>query len=145
MGMKSYIYTGAAVILAFLAGKYLFPPKAEIKEVTKTVTVEKIVERRNIVKSTRTTEKPDGSKVTEVTERDTSVIVDNSSSQSERKTEVKGSAKITLGLLAIKSVDNFARPFEYGATISVPVVGNIKAMGLVTTDKKVGVGLGLDF
>jgi hypothetical protein len=34
---------------------------------------------------------------------------------------------------------------EYGATIAVPLFGNIKVQGLATTSKQVGVGLALDF
>lgn len=143
--MKLYLYAGVACLLSFLAGKYLFPPSPEIKERVKTVVVEKYVEKRNIVKNTKVTEKPDGTKVTETTESDRSVIVDNTKSQSEKKVEVKGSAKLTLGLLAIKQVDDFGKPFEYGATVSVPVFGNVKAQGLVTTDKRVGLGLALEF
>jgi hypothetical protein len=143
--MKLYLYAGAACLLSFLAGKYLFAPAPEIKEKIKTVTVEKYVEKRNVVKNTKVTELKDGTKVTETTERDNSVIVDNSRSQTERKTETKSAAKLTLGLLAIKSVNDFGKPFEYGATVSVPVVGNIKAQALVTTDKRVGLGVALEF
>jgi len=142
--MKLYLYVGIACVLSFLAGKYIFPPAVEVREKVRTVTVEKIVEKRNVVKSTRTVEKPDGTKVTETTERDTSVIVDNSSSKSERETKT-GGAKLTLGLLAIKNAEDFSQSFEYGATISVPLVGKLKAQGLVTTDKRVGLGLGLEF
>lgn len=143
--MKIYIYSALACLLSFLAGKYLFSPVPEVKERVKTVVVEKYVEKRNVVKNTKVTEKPDGTKITEVTESDKSVIVDNTKSQSERKTEVKGTGKLTLGLLAIKDAGNFSRNMEYGATVSVPVFGNLKAQGLVTTDKRVGLGVGLEF
>lgn len=140
--MKIYLYAGIACIASFLAGKYLFPPSPQIVERTKTVVVEKYVEKRNINRSSRVTERPDGTKVTETTESDKSVIVDNTKTKSDKKLEVKGSANLTLGLLAIS---DFSRPMEYGATVTVPVFGNIKAQGLVTTDKRVGLGLALEF
>lgn len=143
--MKFYLYAGAACLLSFLAGKYLFQSKPEIKEVTKTVVVENYVEKRNVVKNTKVTEKPDGTKVTETTESDRSVIVDNTKSQVDKSVSVKGNTKLTLGLLAIKQVNDFAKTFEYGATVSVPVFGNIKAQGLVTTDKRLGLGLAVEF
>jgi hypothetical protein len=143
--MKLYLYAGIACLLSFLAGKYLFSPKPQVKEVVKTVTVEKYVEKRNVVKKTRTTKAKDGTEVTEVTETDKSVIVDNRKSQVERRSEIKGNSKLTLGLLAIKPINDFGKPFEYGATVSVPVIGSIKAQGLVTTDKKVGLGVAIDF
>ena len=142
--MKLYLKFGLVAVLAFLAGKYLFPPKPEIKETAKTVTVEKIVERRNVEKTTRVTEKPDGTKVTETTEKDRSIIVDNSSSKSQTKTEIKGSAKITLGLLAIKNVEHF-RDTDFAATVTVPLFGNLKAQALGTTNKQIGLGLALEF
>jgi hypothetical protein len=140
--MKLYLYAGVACLLSFLAGKYLFPPSPEIKERIKTVVVEKYVERRNVVKNTKVTEKPDGTKVTETSESDKSIIVDNTKSKSDIKTEVKGSPKLTLGLLAIS---DFSSPLNYGATVTVPVFGNVKAQGIVTTDKRVGLGLALEF
>jgi hypothetical protein len=143
--MKTYVITAIIALCSFLAGKYLFPPKPEIKEVTKTVTVEKYVEKRNVKKNKVITKKPDGTKITEITEIDTSIITDNRNSKTEKKTQVKSAAKLTLGLLAIKQINDFGQPFEYGATISVPVFGAVKAQGLVTTDKRVGLGLGLEF
>lgn len=143
--MKLYFYAGIACILSFLAGKYLFGPKAEIKEVTKTVVVEKYVEKRNISKKVTVTKKKDGTEITETVETDKSIIVDNTKSQVDTKTEIKSTAKLTLGLLAIKQVNDFGKSFEYGATISIPVFGNIKAQGLVTTDKRVGLGVALEF
>lgn len=143
--MKNYLYAGIIAISAFLAGKYLFPPKAEIKEVVKTVTVEKYVEKKNVVKNTKVTEKPDGTKVTEVTETDRTVIVDNSSSKTEKKVEVKSASKITIGLLAIKDTTEFSKKTEFGATVSAPLIGNIKVQALGTTDKRLGLGLALDF
>lgn len=143
--MKKYLHFGIIAIIAFLAGKYLFPPKPEVKEKVKTVVVEKYIEKRNVVKNTKVTEKPDGTKVTETIEKDNSVIVDNTSSKSEKKVETKTGSKLTLGMLYIKDASDFSSPANFGATISVPVFGNLKAQGLVTTDKRVGVGVAFDF
>ena len=142
--MKLYLYAGIACIISFLAGKYVFPPAPVIEEKVRTVTVEKYIEKRNTEKVTKVTEKPDGTKITEVTEKDKSTIVDNTNSRSDKSTEVKPPSKITLGLLAIKDFDDFSKT-DFGATVTVPVFGNIKAQFLGTTGKQIGVGLALEF
>lgn len=141
--MKQILTLILVGVSSFFAGKYLFPPQPEIKEVTKTVTIEKIVEKRNVVKTVKVTEKPDGTKVTETTEKDKSIIIDNTDTRTATKTEVK-TTKITLGMLALKDLDNFKNT-EFGATVTVPLFGNIKAQAIGTTGKQIGVGLAWEF
>lgn len=142
--MKKNMYIAIVVISAFLAGKYLFQAKTEVKTVVKYVEVEKKVEKKaSVVKSTKV-EKPDGTIVTETTVTENTQTNTDTSIKSDTTTVVKGS-KISLGLLAVKSVNDFGKPFEYGMTIAVPMFGAIKAQGLVTTDKRVGLGLAVDF
>ena len=47
-------------------------------------------------------------------------------------------------MLAIKelSLDN---NIEYGIVISAPIYGSLKVQALGTTDKKIGIGLGIEF
>lgn len=143
--MKKYLTLGLVSLLSFLAGKYLFPPQPQIKEVVRTVQVEKKQKKEDkVVKSTKI-KKPDGTVVTETTVTSKTDTTTDKTSQSERRTETKSSSKLTLGLLAIKNVSDFGKPFEYGATLAVPVFGNVKAQGLVTTDKRLGLGLALEF
>lgn len=143
--MKKYPLIAALVISAFLAGKYLFPPKAEVKEVIKIVTVEKKQEKKASVSRSVETKKPDGTVVTEVVVTENTQTDTASSSQLDSSKTSKGGAKLTLGLLAIKSADDFSAPTQFGATITVPLLGNIKAQALGTTDKRIGIGLALEF
>jgi hypothetical protein len=142
--MKKNIYIAIAILAAFLSGKYLFQAKRDIKTVVKYVEVEKRVEKKaSVVKSTKI-EKPDGTIVTETTVTENTQINTDISIKSDKSTVVKGS-KLTLGALAIKSVNDFGKPFEYGVTVAIPVFGAVKAQWLVTTDKRIGVGLAVEF
>lgn len=129
---------------SFLAGKYLFPPKPQIKEVIKTVQVEKKQKKEDkVVKSTKT-KRPDGTIVTETTVVTKTDTVTDKASQSE-STKTTSGPKIGVGVLAIKNVSKFSEDATFGVTLSVPVFGNVKAQALGTTDKKVGLGLLMEF
>ena len=143
--MKQYGIIAALIVGAFLAGKYLFPPKPETKEVVKIVEVEKKVQVKDKNVRIVKTQKKDGSVVTETVIDEHSKSTVDSSVKIDSSKVVKSTAKITLGVLAIKQADDFAEATQFGATITVPVLGNIKAQVLGTTDKKVGLGLALEF
>src|ERR1043165_9779881 len=143
--MKKYTTLGLVALLSFLAGKYLFPPQPKIKEVVKVVEVEKKQEKKDkVVKSTKT-KKPDGTVVTQTTVTEqTRTNTDRTSQLNVSKTS-SPSAKIGVGLLYIKGTTEFSQPANFGATVTVPVIGNLKAQALGTTDKKIGLGLSLEF
>ena len=143
--MKKYGIITIIALGAFLAGKYLFPPKPEVKEVVKYVEVEKKVQNKDkVVKSTKI-KKPDGTVVTETTVVENTKTTTDKSSKLESEKLVRSAAKITVGVLAIKDASDFSAPTAFGATISVPVFGNVKAQALGTTDKRIGLGLALEF
>lgn len=143
--MKTYLTFGLIGLLSFLAGKYLFPPKPETKQVIKYVEVEKKVQNKDkVVKSTKI-KRPDGTVVTETTVEEKTKTVTDKSSQLDSTKSVKSGSKVTVGLLYIRDVQHFSRAANFGATVSVPVFGNVRAQALGTTDKKVGLGLALEF
>ena len=140
-------------VVSLLIGRYVLQPKTKVetKEVIKIVEVFK--ERKEEKKKVKTviteTVGKDGSKQTrtEIDEDNTSVTQTNKDTKvdSEKtRVEIKGSG-ISLSLLAIKDVPNSRKDLSYGAVISVPVFGSLNATGMVTTDKQVGLGLGITF
>lgn len=151
--LKQYGLIGAAIILGILVGRYILQPKAtvETKEVIKYVEVfkEKKEEKKNVKTVIKERTNADGSKET------TTVITDNSTSteQTNRDTKLdsdkskvtKTGSGISLSLLAIKDIPNPSRAISYGAVVAVPIIGNLNATGMVTTDKQIGIGLGVTF
>jgi hypothetical protein len=143
--MKKYLILVGVGLAAFLAGKYLTTPRVEVKEVVKVVEVEKKQQKKDkVVKSTKV-KKPDGTVVTETTVTEQTQTNTDRTAQTEATKVTKTGPKITVGVLAVKNVDRFSEPMEFAATVTVPVFGNVKAQALGTTDKKVGLGVALEF
>lgn len=134
-------------VSCLLIGRYVLTPKPKVvtKEVVKVVEVEKKTVDTKKKKVTKETKGKDGTIVVETTEtEDTRIDVDRSTKVDSSKVSKSGGTAITLGLLAIKDLDDLART-EYGAVAAVPLMGNLKVVGTASTDKKVGLGLAIDF
>lgn len=150
--IKKVTTIALSAIIGILIGRYILKPKVktEVKEVIKYVEVYK--EKKEEKKSRRTsiTERTnkDGSKET------STVIVENDSSVTESSKETESSvvktaktttgSGLTLSMLAIKDLDS-RNPISYGAVVSVPVVGNLNITGMATTEKQIGIGIGINF
>jgi hypothetical protein len=151
--LKKYGLFGLIAIAGILIGRYVIQPKSEVrtKEVVKYVNVYK--EKKEEKKKIKTT-------ITEVINKDgtktvTTVITDDSTSSSENNNEIKVDSNketiakkgsgLTLGALAIANGQRFSDKLEYGVTAAIPVFGSLKAQALVTTDKRVGLGLAIEF
>ena len=150
---KKYKLIAIVAIVALLVGRYVLQPKVKVKIVEKTVYVEVFKEKKEEKKKVKTTIEErintDGSKET------TTVITDDSTSTTQTNRDVKIDSEksivkstgsgLSLSLLAIKDIPNPSEPISFGAVISVPVFGNLNATGMVTTEKQVGLGLGITF
>lgn len=131
-------------VVSLLVGRYILTPKQKVKEVVKIVEVEKkrIDTKKKVV--TKEIKQVDGSVVTERVE------TENTVSNSSRNTNVSSSKKtstgagISLGALAVKDATSLSSPTHGGIILTVPVVGNLKATGLATTNKLIGLGLLLE-
>lgn len=149
MNLKQISYIVGAALFGILVGRYVVKPKTEVKtkEVIKYVEVfkEKKEEKKNV--KVVVVEKPDGTKTTTTIDTSVTNTVTNNETKidSKKETSVKAGSNLTLGALAIADATNFSSKLEYGVTAAVPVFGNLKAQALVTTDKKVGIGLAIDF
>lgn len=134
-------------VSCLLIGRYVLTPKPKVvtKEVVKVVEVEKKTVDTKKKKVTKETKGKDGTIVVETTEtEDTRIDVDRSTKVDSSKVSKSGGTAITLGLLAIKDLDDLART-EYGAVAAVPLMGNLKVVGTASTNKTVGLGLAIDF
>jgi hypothetical protein len=135
-------------IISLLVGRYVLTPKQEVKTVVKIVEVEKNVkeEKKKVKTKIKETVTKDGTRTTETTIDEDSGSRETTSTERriDSKTVSKTGSGLTLGLLAIKDTDDFSAT-EYGATVAVPLIGSLKVIGLATTGKQVGLGLGLEF
>lgn len=150
--IKKVTTIALSAIIGILIGRYILKPKVktEVKEVIKYVEVYKEKKEEKKSKKTSITERTnkDGSKET------STVIVENDSSVTESSKETESSvvktaktttgSGLTLSMLAIKDLDS-RNPISYGAVVSVPVVGNLNITGMATTEKQVGIGIGISF
>ena len=143
--MKQFGIITIIALSSFAAGKYLFPPKAEVKEVVKYVQVEKKEEKKNKVIVKKEVKKPDGTVITDTTETEYTQTNTDTSTKIDSQKIAKSASKITLGVLALKNVEKFSDKTEFAATVTVPLFGAVRAQAIGTTDKKVGLGLALDF
>jgi hypothetical protein len=139
--------TVIVAISCLLVGRYVLTPKPKVvtKEVVKIVEIEKKTVDTKKTKVTKEVKDKDGTVVVETTEtEDTTIYVVNSTEVDSSKVSKSGGAAITLGLLAQKALDDLART-DYGVVVVAPLTGNLRVVGTASTDKRIGVGLAIDF
>lgn len=139
--------TVIVAISCLLVGRYVLTPKPKVvtKEVIKIVEVEKKTVDTKKTKVTKEVKNKDGTVVVETTEtEDTKIDVTNSTEIDSSRVSKGGGAAITLGLLAQKALDDLART-DYGVVVVAPLIGNLKVVGTASTDKRIGLGLAIDF
>lgn len=144
------VFTKTTIIIAIsciLIGRYVLTPKQKVKEVEviKIVEVEKKHTDIKKKKTTKETTSSDGTVIKETTETENTVVDSDRSTKLDSSKTFESGSGITLGLLAVFNSNEFPDKPEYGATVSVPVLGNLNAQALVTTDKRIGVGLSIGF
>ena len=141
--MKQYLNYVIVGAIALLVGRFVLQPKPKTIEVVKYV--EKKEETKKTKKTTKTRERknPDGSSQTE-----TEVVEDSTSNSTSviASEKTKSTSKgVSVGILALKDLDRFSDKLEYGAVVSVPVLGSLSVIGSADTTKRVGLGLALEF
>jgi len=142
------ILIGLSVLaLTFYAGRFSKPAvvKIETVEVVKTVTVkeaakekivtvEKIVYKDGTVKETTKTE-----------DREDTKESSNIESTKVANSETIRDVGLNLGALAIVDATNIQGNREYGVFVSKRVFSNVSVGVMATSDKKLGLSLGLSF
>lgn len=151
--MKKYITFACALVAGVLVGRYVLAPKTrvETKEIIKYVETKE--EKKNEKKKRKVvvteTTRPDGTKESSSTTEEEDVIVTDTTTRKDFQSD-KSSKKITgsdlsISLIAIRDIPQPQKPISYGVVMSVPVVGNLNVTGMVTSDKQVGLGVGISF
>jgi len=152
MRLRYKLLIGAAVIVgAFAWGRFSAP--VEIKEVEKikVVQVEAKKEKKDVV--TVVTEKPDGSKVTTVTDK-TTTDTDSSTVATSDRLKYTSYKKPDWNITVFAGTDlrdlklsgsHFGGPLLFGAEVQRRIVGPFHISGIVMTNWTVGVGLGVTF
>lgn len=145
--MNKNVTIGLSVIVllavSFYAGHYTKPTKVkdEVKQVVKTGKEEqktKIVYREKIVYK-------DGTIVEKETEREDTNTKEQTESIKVVTNETTKDVGLTLSALAVAPVSDITNDREYGVHVTKRVFSNIAVGVMATTDKKVGVSVGLTF
>lgn len=146
---KAAIIVVLSVVVSFAFGRYFAPEK--VKEVTKTVTIEKEVERKrqDTNKKTVIVTRPNGESRTEIVEVTHSDITKEGTKLSENEhsqEKSRSSDKVTilaLGGVNVLSIDR--NQVQYGLSVSRPILGPI-TVGLWGLSSGVGgLGVGVTF
>jgi regulatory protein YycI of two-component signal transduction system YycFG len=135
----------AILILAIGYGIGYFTKPTEVKTVTvEKVKIEKQAAETKIVYREKIT-KPDGTVIEKEQSKTDTVTSENTQSEKSSESVIKNDLGLNLGLLAVAEVNNLAGNREYAVTVSKRVIGNFSVNALATTDKKIGVGIGISF
>jgi hypothetical protein len=146
--LKSKITT-AIIILLIGAGIGYFskPTKVETRtiEVEKTKVVQKEGKSKYFYK--KKIIKPDGTiEEIEVTKEEWDKLeAATSERQTDTTTVVKNDIGLSLSAFALTPSKSFGKELEYGVHASKRVVGSVTVGVMATTDKKIGVSIGVDF
>lgn len=157
MRKRIYLFIGTLLIvgIAFGAGRFSKASKTEIvtkeviKEVIKEVVVKKEKKDQTIV--TDRVIKPDGTVTEHTTTTDngqtdttTEKEVDKESTKVSSNTTTRDSG-LTLEALFLNKLNDLSGEKVYGVKFSKRIFGNLRAGLVGTTDKKIGLTIGLDF
>jgi len=142
------ILIGLSVLgLTFYAGRFSKPAvvKIETVEVVKTVTVKEAAKEK-IVTIIKTVYK-DGTttETTKTEDREATKETSDTESTKVANSETIRDVGLTLSALAIVDATNIQGHRDYGINVSKRVFSNVSIDALVTTDKKIGLGIGLSF
>ena len=148
MNIKQKALIGLTVVsISFGAGFFAKPAKVktEIREVVKTVTLKEEAKIKLVYRTVVTS--PDGTKTETESSREDTNTKENSSNESTKiaSKEVTRDIGLSLQALTIVNINDISANREYGLVVKKRVFSNISISALVTTDKKVGLGLGVDF
>lgn len=130
------IAAGIGIVLLLLVGAYQYG-KSQAKVITETKEVEKVVEKRNVITVTKEVTKPDGTKEKTTVVEDktqTSSVVEKSASTKKPDWFVAAGAAVGIDIKPVYMVEANRR-----------VLGDVFVGVYGTTDKQVGLKVGLEF
>ena len=143
MDKKNIIIGLILVVVSFGVGYFATPTKVTTKEVVKEVKVKdeqkaKIVYKEKIVYK-------DGTVVEKETSQEQSSTKESSNTEVSRASETTKDAGLSLAVLGIVDANNIKGTVNYGLHVQKRFIGNVTLGALATTDKKVGLSVGLEF
>lgn len=121
------------VALGYSLGRYFQPPKVETVEVTKEVI------KKDVVTVVKEVVRPDGTKETETTTTDRTTETSNTSNSS--KVAIKPAWKVN----AMVGYNIGQPKVEYGVMAQKNFIGPISLGAYATTERTIGVTVGLEF
>jgi hypothetical protein len=137
------ILAAVALAISFGIGYYATPTKIKTETVVKTETV-KVEGKTRVVYRDKIT-KPDGTIIEKEVEKEDTITREESKSVAESKSESLKDAGAVISVLAIVDSRDIAGQREYGINVSKRVLGAVNITGLVTTDQRIGLGVGWSF
>ncbi len=145
MENKRNVIIGALVLisLSFGAGYFATPSKVKI-ETKEVINVVKEEQKTRVVYKERIVYK-DGTVVEREGEREDSNTRESSDTTRTASKEMTKDTGLTISALAIVDLDKSIQEREYGIHVTKRVFSNIVVGGIVTSDKKAGVSVGLTF
>ena len=137
----------AILLLGIGIGYFTKPTKIETRtvEVEKTKVVQKEGKSKYFYK--KKIIRPDGTiEEIEVTKEEWDKLeASTSEKQKELDTKIKNDIGLSLSAFALSPSKSLGKEIEYGIHASKRVVGSITVGVMATTDKKIGVSIGVDF
>jgi hypothetical protein len=146
--MKNLKWTILVGVIGFVLGGLFQPKEVEVREVEKIVYKEQITKKSNIKRDVnkRETIKPDGTKVIETvtsTSRD-SQSDSNISSEQEKSKSTKVNNNWHISVLYSPSIMGI-QDQTYALDIQRRILGNLFLGASASTQKQIGVSIGLEF
>ena len=143
MNRKNILIGIVALSLSFGLGYFATPNKVVTKEVVKTVVQKE--EGKTIVITKERIVTPDGTITEKETSREDSNSREFAASESSSEKKVTKDLGLTISALSIVDLNNRKGEQEYAVNVSKRVFGAVSATVQVSTEKKVGIGLGWSF
>jgi hypothetical protein len=136
-------------IIGVVIGRFVIQPKTKIVEKEVIVFREKKEEKKDSKITTRTREekKPDGTIITDTTkteETKTETKTDIKLAKEKSKSIQKGSG-VLIGAMIMDDLNDLKSKDHYGIMLAVPLAQRAYIFGTADMQKRVGIGLALEF
>lgn len=136
------------LVAGILVCWFLRPARVEEKLVERVVTVEKLVENKNVRSEIKETVRPDGTVTKETIITDTSTVGRDTSTKAEKEASrivSNGSGLVLSGLVGSANITDRGSPYIFGLSASKPFIGPLGIGVFAFTNKTAGLSISLHF
>ena len=148
MNRNQYIICGILILISFASGRFLTPTKVVVK--TNTVTVEKVIENKDIKQQEKIVQvkKADG---TVVTTTDIGTVTQDHTNTDKNINAVSvttttiAKPSMSVNVLLKTDISNNSLGFKYGVQISKSILGPIEGGIFLFKDGMMGLNVGIRF